>query len=213
MEKGLEKYKTMPHNNSLRGVCNSFICSQKYMSEINPNMYFLIDSKFIGGFLRTVTADICNYVKNNDCYLFVPDHWVPLFINKFDIKDKIIGLELDAENINFPTVENFKLFTKATNVIPTMAIPVISHYVKKIYIMGCDGQDSKDIPIWTHPEGLEALALIKFEGARNIIDLIDYLYRHEMNYERVVEYGESLGVKYESLTPSYIPCLMERYKG
>ncbi len=213
LKDGLEKFLTMDRDNSLRAVCNSFISSKEYMNMIKPNAYFIMDSKFIGGFLRNITANICEYIKENDGYLFVPEHWVPLLVNKFGIEDKIIGLEMDADDIHFPTNDNLKVYAKAANVITTTAIPVISRFVKQIYITGCDGQDENDMPVWTHTEDLFDLDTVKLEGARHIIDLIDYIQRHNINYERVIKYGESLGVKYESLTPSYIPCLMERYKG
>ncbi len=215
LKKGIEIYKEKGNEQSFRGVCNGFVMSEESIKQaVNPNLYFLVDTKFIGDVLRTITPKICEYIKNNDCYLVVPEHWVALLSNKFGIDGKVIGIGMYADGISFPTEENMNVYNKAANVITTIGIPIMSALTDNVYICGCDGTADKTNPVWSHAEEVDMLSMLKRynETTTPIQITIDQVDKHELFFSQILEYGESMGKTYESITPSYIPCLAKRYK-
>ncbi len=212
LEEGIEKYLKDGDKHSFRGVCNGYVQSSKDIDDkIKPNLYLLVDSKFVGELLNTITAKVCNYVLNNECYLVVPKAWVPLLSDKYGVTEKIIGLGMKAKEMQFPSVEDLNIYNKATNVVTTIGIPIMSSLADNIYFTGCDGTANKKEIRWEHSKSVDILNVIK-PYTKVAKKTGEYLDKHELFFSQILEYGESLGKTYESLTPSYIPCLAMRYK-
>lgn len=90
----------------------------------------------------------------------------------------------------------------------------MSALTDNVYICGCDGTADKTNPVWSHAEEVDMLSMLKRynETTTPIQITIDQVDKHELFFSQILEYGESMGKTYESITPSYIPCLAKRYK-
>jgi hypothetical protein len=145
----------------------------------------------------------------------VPEMNLPLMVSHFpELHEVIIGMPSSSSIYNFPTIENFSV--KSTdNIMTLLMLPVASSVSEEIYILGSDGRSSDDDYFWQHGK------TVQFE------ELMDTAFRTHPSFFRdrhyagyyslhckvlteMLEYGETKGKKYISLTPSRIPALMER---
>lgn len=134
-------------------------------------------------------------------------HKIPWF-------DKIPGHE---EEYNFPTPDKFYVRT-AGSVLPSYLIPIVSSVCKVIYILGADGRDPKgDKPdktyIWNYSQSCQFNEQTAFDTHPSYFRDRPYTEDFDIycdNFKGLIRYGESLGRKYYSLAPSYIPVLAQR---
>lgn len=209
LSEGVEIFKKKSKAKYLTGVCNGFILGdEELINEVKPNLYFLVDMIWVGKRCEPFMTKICEYIKNNDCYLVVPEYWVPMLIEKYGIDGKVIGLDLTAKEITIPK-DKLIVYNKATNVITTMAVPICSALADEIYFTGCDGakRDEENKGNWGHSVNVD----LNFQALPDDKADYDYLEKHELYFEEIVSYGENIGKKYHTLTKSYIPCLQDRY--
>jgi hypothetical protein len=137
-------------------------------------------------------------------------HKIPWF-------DKIPGHD---EEYNFPTLD--KPYVRcAGSVLPTHMLPIASSICKEIYILGADGRDPKgrkpdETYIWSYSSSCQFnndLMQTAFDTHPSYFRDRPYTEDFDIyckNFEGLIHYGESLGRKYYSLAPSYIPVLAQR---
>jgi len=99
-------------------------------------------------------------------------------------------------------------------------VPVVSSVCKEIYIIGADGRSPHgrkpdETFIWSYssPSQFGELMQTAFDTHPAYFRDRPYTENYEMyceNFEGLVRYGESLGQRYYSLAPSYIPALAKR---
>lgn len=211
LEEGIRIYKKKQEQQVIRIVCNAFIkAGAEIMKIIQPQIYMLLDILFLDVVYKGIMDQIADYVKNNDCYLVVPDFWIPALQCRYDLDTKIMGVKIGASHITFLEEEHMAVYNKAANVITTFGIPIASVLAPKVYLAGCDGfrNNAEKMNGWQYSK----------LACTNIADLPtedtwDYEEKHYTYFKDILSYGEKKGIYYETITKSYIPCLKERYKG
>lgn len=217
LKEGINRYKQIEKEDSIRIACNGCINSNEIMSEINPNIFVVFDDLYLSKPFGSDMYNIINYIKNNQCKLIVPLFWLPLLFNRYDgIENCIVGIDLDAKQINFPDVENLSVYRKAANIVTLLALPVASSLSNNIYITGCDGYIIEDNEVlqWSHLKEIEheegkldnnLIIQSKYDG------YMEYYLKHDKYFNEIIEHGEGLGKVYKSLTKSYMTALKNRY--
>lgn len=128
---------------------------------------------------------------------------------------KIPGHE---EKYNFPTLKKFYVRSLGS-VLPTCMIPVASSICEDVYILGADGLDPKGRTpdktfIWAYSQSCQFDEQSAFETHPSYFRDRPYVEKFDIygeNFNGLIEYGESMGKKYHSLSPSYIPALAKRF--
>jgi len=137
-----------------------------------------------------------------------------IFTSSLPLPNKIPG---HGEEYNFPTPD--KLYVRASanssNVMTIAMLPVASSVCEEIYIIGADGRKPDENYVWTYSSSSQLGDLMQtiFDTHPSLIrDSVytDYYKEHCEFFENLLRYGESLGKRYYSLTPSYIPALAKR---
>lgn len=194
---------------SVRIVCNGIINNNEIMKMIKPNVYVMSDIANFTYEMEEQMERLVNYLDNNECTLIIPNYCYTLMVSKYKkIIDKIIGIAEDADMINFPTSENMSIYAKAHNVITRFSVPIGSALSNNVIILGCDGVKIDDNEKLTF-EHCENTASVIDKGQPN--QRKSYYIQHNTYFRELIEFGESKGIKYTSLTPSYIPVLDERH--
>ena len=126
-----------------------------------------------------------------------------------------IGIPTRKRDFNFPTCDNF--YVKASdNILTLFMLPIASAVAEKIQIIGSDGRQKNENYFWKHSSSAQFDELMQ-----TVFDTHPSFFRDRVytNYYEVhckilnnlIEYGESLGKNYISLTQSYIPALEKRH--
>jgi len=132
-------------------------------------------------------------------------------LSNLPVQTKIPG---HREVYNFPTIDKF--YVRASSSVMTMyMIPIVSSVCEEIYIIGADGRKPDENYFWTHNPSSQFGDLMKTLFDTHPSFFRDAVYTdaykgHCDFFENLLRYGESMGKKYYSLTPSYIPALAKR---
>lgn len=200
---------------SLKIACNSMVKCKDIISKIKPNFYAIADEIMLSHEFSSILDEIILYISNHECYLVVPDIIGFVLVKRYpDSYKKMIMLSFQTEGICFPTPDNMKVYRKAYNVITAISLPIASALCDTIYIVGCDGIKKnliKDgIQKWDYCNDIdEDNSKIKVR-MREIENKKEYYLKHNVYFQEFIEYGETKGKKYISLTKSYIPVLEQR---
>lgn len=215
------KYKEFKYeNNSLKIICNTIVKNDKFLDYITkPDLLVYADPAFHFGpseYASVFRDCALRVIERYNCFVMVPHETVPLMLSHYPVlRDKIIGMRHDRY-FNFPSIDKFWV-KGSNNILIKFMLPVASAFVEKIYIIGADGREKKENYFWKHSP------LVQYDDLMDSVfnthpsffrDRIysDYYKQHCRNLEKILEYGEKLGKKYYSLTPSHIPALRKRYK-
>jgi hypothetical protein len=104
-----------------------------------------------------------------------------------------------------------------------LMIPIVSSVCKEIYIIGADGRKPSETGgrkpdenyFWRHSSSSQFIDLMQTVFDTHPSVFRDRPYTDEYKdycefFEGLLRYGEGLGKRYYSLTPSYIPVLAQR---
>lgn len=216
-----DKYKDFNYaENSFKVICNTAVKNNDFLNFITPDLLAFADpvwhfglSKYADVFRESVR----NVVDKYDCFVIVPEMSAPLILSHYpQLKKNIIGLKWGT-TINFPTVEKFWTYMGG-GVLTAFMLPVASSISKEIYILGADGRTPDEKYISKHSKNAQFSDLMEtcFNTHPSVFRDVDYEDQYEdycKKVEYLIRYGEKLGKKYCSLTPSYIPALRKRYVG
>jgi hypothetical protein len=130
---------------------------------------------------------------------------------KMEWTDKIAG---HKDKYNFPSESKFYV-AASTSILTQFMLPIVSSFCEKIYVIGADGRKPDENYYWTHSSASQLGDLMQTIFDTHPSFFRDALYVDQYEeycafFEGLVEYGESLGKRYYSLTPSYIPALTKR---
>lgn len=131
--------------------------------------------------------------------------------------DKIPGHD---EKYNFPTQDKF--YVRLTgSVLPSYMVPVASSACKEICIIGADGRDPKgrkpdETYIWSYSSTCQFYDLMETAFDTHPSYFRDRPFTEDFkiyceNFDGLINYGESIGKEYCTLTPSFIPALAKRF--
>ena len=207
LDEGIEICISNESEKSFKVVCNGLITNGgESLEGLRPNGYAFVDAGYFGQ-LRNVMSLAVDFISKRDMYIICPHFWTHFLVNWYpSVKEKIIGLELVGDRIQFPSCDSMKVYRKAGNVITNIAIPFVSAFVNTIYISGCDGTPNiqSDTLIWEYSQLCQENQVV--EAHRND-DMLD---QHNKYFEELLVYGESVGKTYRAITNSYIPALAKR---
>lgn len=214
----LEQATDFSYDNGFNIICNSTVKNQSLMDYIKPNLLVFADPVFHFSpceYSAKFREDAISAIQKYDLYFMIPDYTVPLILAHYpEVKDKIIGIPMLSNEFNFPSEE--KYFVKATaNILTLFMLPVASFVSEKIYIIGCDGREKNETYFWKHNDSAQYNGLMKtvFDMHPSFFrDRVyqDYYDEHCEILKNLIEFGETKGKKYYSLTKSHIPVLSER---
>jgi len=204
--------------NGFRVVCNSIVKNKELLNHIKPHLLVFADPVFhfspcmySAEFRRLMREAVDEY----QCYVMVPDISVPLLVAHFpDLKGKIIGMPRRGKKLNFPGENDF--FVPVTrNILTMLMLPVASSVAREIYIIGADGRKPDENYFWKHSFSSQFGNLMQtaFDTHPSFFrDRVykDYYKEHCKVLEGLINYGESMGITYHTLTPSYIKVLAQR---
>lgn len=224
IKNGVDQF-IQPDDDNLKIVCNQIYRDNDLLKIINPDIYCIVDSSTITPAFKEIYDGVISYIKNNDCMLVVLNTWIPYILhNNNELADKIIGLSIYAREINFPSKDNLSVM-RSNNVATAIMTPIASSLCNQIDFIGCDGCEINEKGIekkdWDHYGKMDKQSKLQKDNIQERnqcifgkIDNIDEYYAMHVRYfQEIIEYGEKLGKKYRTLTPSYIPVLSERYIG
>lgn len=199
----------------MRMVCNFFINNKELMDTVKPNVYILANEIVLLKDYENLLEKIVEYIKKQMCYLVVPEVVGKVIFERYsEVRNWIISFDFNTDQINFPSIEKMSVYRKAYNVITAFAIPLASALYNSVYIAGCDGKAlDKDNckTTWSYAEKCKSEKPYRNEQCKTEENwLREYFTKHYSYFNELLQYGESIGKKYISITDSFIPCLHER---
>jgi hypothetical protein len=203
---------------SIKIVCNTIVKDNEFLEFINgPDIITFADPVFhfssclyAHEFRELVLAAVAKY----DSYIAVPASTVPLMLGNYpQLKDRIIGLSR-SESLVFPSEKNLSV-KPSGSIITFMMLPLASSLAKTVYILGADGRAPQENYFWKHNEKVQLKELMEsvFLTHPSFFRDRDYLdhYKAHCDYvEETLIKGEKEGIKYFSLSQSYVPALKDR---
>ncbi|WP_135609990.1 hypothetical protein [Methanococcoides sp. AM1] len=205
---------------SFKVICNSTVKNEKFLKHIKkPDLLVFADPVFHFSpceYSACFRDDVLAVVEKYKCFVMVPHVTVPLLLAHYpELTDYLIGMPVGSK-FNFPTPENYVL-KGSSNILTLFMLPVASAIANEIFIIGADGRNPDEKYFWKHSSSAQYSDLMQtaFETHPSFFrdrDYKDYYEEHCLFLEKLVEYGESLGKKYISLTLSFIPALGKRQK-
>ena len=202
-----------------RIVCNSLISNKKLMDHIKPHFVVAADpvfhfgaSKYASSFRRSLVTAILDY----DLTFLLPFFFYPNFASQFPfLNASSIGVHQDPNTDYRFDLQQQLLVRGSDNILTILMIPLGATLSKDLYILGCDGRKPDENYFWKHDKASQFSDLM--QEARNFhpgffdhCDYADYYDHHCDNLSNMIKAGEEQGIKFNSFTHSYIPCLAER---
>ena len=218
------------YSGGFRVVCNSIVKNKTLLRHIKPHLLTFADPVFHFSpchYSAEFGRMVLETVEEFQCYVMLPYFNVPLYLAHYpELESKVIGMGMPmhwmpvqwmpthVKEYNFPTPERF--YVRASGSIMTLfMLPVVSSVSKEIFIIGADGRQPDESYFWRHSPSSQFDDLMQTVVDTHPSFFRDRVYtdsyvEHCKFLEALIHYGESLGKRYYTLTPSYIPVLAQR---
>ena len=217
-----DRYKEFNfEQDSFKVICNSTVKNDEFLDYIGaPDLLVFADPVFHFSsceYSAVFRDEVLKVYYKYKPYIIVPFDTVGLLLAHYpQLKDRIIGMKAKKGPYNFPTSENLWVKSSA-NILTLYMLPVASSITDEINIIGADGRNPNEKYFWQHSQSAQFSNLMNtvFETHPSFFrdrDYKDYYNEHCNFLNDLIEYGESKGKKYFSLTKSYIPALKKRMK-
>jgi hypothetical protein len=205
---------------ALSVICNSIVRNDDLLEHLHPDVLTFADPVFHFGpseYAVRFREDAVEAIREHDLVAVVPEWYRGLLVGHHpDLADRVIGMPLiDTDRPTFPRSDSFGTMMTA-NIMTMLMLPVASALTNRVKVVGADGRKEDESYFWEHSDiGQydDELMNTAFETHPAFFrDRVytDYYREHIEILEGMIEFGESQGVEYESLTPSYVPCLDDR---
>jgi len=209
---------------SLKVICNSLVKNEELVDHIKPNVVVFSDLAFHLGpseYAAQFRQDAMSVIEKYDCWCIVQDLLAPLLLARYPfLARRLIGLPVRRVkgHPNFPTPERFYSDKCRTNIMTMLMLPVGSAVARNVYVLGNDGRKPDEKYYWKHSSAnqyVDLMATVVDTHPSFFRDRVytDYYEGVVRNIEQIIAYGESLGIRYFSLTPSHVRALSERQVG
>lgn len=217
-----DRYKEFNfEQDSFKVICNSTVKNDEFLEYIgSPDLLVFADPVFHfspSEYSAVFRDEVLKVYDKYKPYIIVPFDTVGLLLAHYpQLKDRIIGMKGKKGSFNFPTSDNLWIKSSA-NILTLYMLPVASSLTDEINIIGADGRNPDEKYFWQHSKSAQFGDLMNtvFETHPSFFrdrDYKDYYDEHCNFLNDLIEYGESKGKKYYSLTKSYIPALKKRIK-
>ncbi|HIP33840.1 MAG TPA: hypothetical protein EYG89_03740 [Bacteroidia bacterium] len=217
-----DRYKEFIYEkDAFKVICNSTVKNDDFLEFIgSPDLLTFADPVFHfspSEYSAVFRDHVLKVYKKYKPYIVVPETTVALLLAHHpELENRIIGMKGQKEPFNFPTVDKFWIKSSA-NILTLYMIPFASAVSNEINIIGADGRKPDEKYFWQHSKSAQFGDLMQtvFDTHPSFFrdrDYKDYYNEHCEFLNNLIEYGESKGKKYYSLTKSFIPVLKERLK-
>ncbi len=203
-------------------ACNSMVRNKKLMDRLTPPIIVMADPIFHAG-PSSYAAEFRKYLvkalDDYNSYLVVPqrDYHIYRAYLPERFHNRISGIPYKSQNN--PNLDLSKEFyvTSTANIMTLFLIPLASTLFKEVGMAGFDGRPMNENEyFWKHDEASQFTNhLDKIKEAHPAffdINYDDYYNEHCKILERWLQQADCGKNKYNNLTQSYIPSLIERYK-
>lgn len=214
----LEQAEAFDFGGAFNVVCNSIVKNKGLLRHIKPQLLVFGDPVFHFSPCR-YSAEfrdaVIETVEEHDCYVAVQDVSLPLLLAHYPkLESRLMGIPVHPDPFNFPNADRFYV-RAAQNVMTRCMLPVASAIADEIYVLGADGRRPDEKYFWTHSssaqfDDLMQTAVDTHPSFFRDTVYTDYYDKHCRTLESLFRYGEAMGKRYYSLTPSYIPALARR---
>lgn len=204
---------------ALSVICNSIVRNDDLLDHLNPDVLTFADPVFHFGpseYAARFREDAVRAVREYDIVAVLPEEYRGLLVGHYpDLADRIVGLRSVREGFRFPTSESLETL-ETSNIMTKLMLPVASALTDTVRIVGADGRDEDESYFWEHSDvgqyddDLMNTAFETHPAFFRDRVYTDYYRQHVETLTEMIEFGEERGVTYESVTPSYVPCLDER---
>ena len=205
---------------AVKVVCNSIVRNDDLLDHIQPDVLTFADPVFHFGpseYAAQFRSDAVRAISKYNCWCIVNTPGDVLLQTQFpEIADRIIGIPGDSTLSNFHFPRPDELYVRSTgNIMTLFMLPIASTLVDQIHVFGADGREKDESYFWKHS------SIAQYDGLMNSVvqthpsffrDRVyaDYYDEHIELLRELIEFGETRGKRYDSLTPSYVPVLHER---
>ena len=201
-------------------ICNSIVRNDDLLEHLQPDVLTFADPVFHFGpsqYAVQFREDAVRAIREHDLVAIVPEWNRELLVGHHpDLVDRVVGMPLlETGRPTFPTSDSFGTMETA-NIMTMLMLPVASALTNHVKVVGADGRKEDESYFWEHSEMGQyddELMNTAFETHPAFFrDRVytDYYAEHVETLTEMIEYGERKGVEYQSVTPSYIPCLNTR---
>ncbi len=205
-------------DDALSVVCNSIVKDRELLEHIDPDVLVFADPVFHfspNRYAATFRDDAAETLRTHDCLAVVPDRHRSLLVGHYPDLG-VAGLEsVDAPDPLFPTADDLRVMG-TNNIMTWFMLPIASALTDEVNVIGADGREENSSYFWEHNEDaqydddLMAAAVDCHESFFRDRVYEDYYEQHCQTLAAFLEYGESRGITYNTLTESHVPCLSER---
>ncbi|MAZ45760.1 MAG: hypothetical protein CMD74_03520 [Gammaproteobacteria bacterium] len=203
-------------------ACNSMVRNIDLLDRLQPSLIVIADPIFHAGpsrYAGTFRSELVAALDRYDCFLIVPtrDYHIYRTFLPQRFHAKISGIPYKSiEEPNLDLDADFYV-SSTPNILTLFLLPLAATFFKEIYIAGCDGRPvDADGYFWAHDSASqineEMNSIQRAHPAFFEIDYNDYYREHCETLDLWIKKAESNGKLVETITPSYIPVLRDRYK-
>lgn len=201
-------------------ACNSTIFDDEMMDYFQPKIITIADSIFHFGVSQYAAAfrkKLLAVLERHDVFLCMPFNHYRIFAHHFPaFQHKTIGIPFDYRKpVNLDLNRQFYL-NPYKNILLILMLPLAATFSKHIHLVGADGRKRSDNRyFWAFNEKTQIVN--KMDNIRAVhpaffeLDYNEYYDEHTATLAGFLHQGEKAGKSFHSLTPSFIPCLRERY--
>jgi hypothetical protein len=204
---------------ALSVICNSIVRNDDLLEHLEPDVLTFADPVFHFGpsrYAARFREDAVRAVREYDIVAVIPEEYRGLLVGHYpDLADRIVGLRSVREGFRFPTADSLATL-ETSNIMTKLMLPVASALTDTVRIVGADGREEDESYFWEHSDvgqyddDLMNTAFETHPAFFRDRVYTDYYRQHVETLTELIEFGEERGVTYESVTPSYVPCLDER---
>ncbi len=214
------KYKEFDYSDGLSIICNSIIFDEELLEYVKPRILTFGDAIFHFGISQYAAAfrkRLTEVLQNHNLYIVIPFNFYRLFTWHFPrYKDITIAVPFAYDKtINLNLLDKFYLYP-AGNILQMLMLPIACTFAEEINILGCDGRKKMDDSyFWSHNPNTQIND--KMENIKEShpgffnIDYNEYYDSHLDNLNHYLAALVKSRKTYQTLTPSYISLLRERY--
>lgn len=199
-------------------VCNTAILDENLMDHVRPRFLTFADPIFHLGCSRYAAAfrsAVTDAARRWDLHVLVPLHQLPLLQSLIpEVRDRCIGVPFHDEGVNLDLRRRFSVLG-VDNILTLLMLPLASTLAGEVRLLGFDGRAPEgETYFWKHNAGTQFTDLLdnvrQSHPAFFDLSFEDYHAAHASNVGRFIEAGESAGITYRTLTPSFVPALRRR---
>lgn len=198
-------------------ACNTTVLDDALWQDAEPEVLTFADpifhfgcSKYAGEFRRRVRLR----AKDYDFTIVIPSKYYELFTAlEPSLATRTIGIPFRQRDINLDLRKEPEVKV-IDNIATFLMVPLGATLAKSVAFMGFDGRHSSEQYFWKHNPRTQLHHLM--DNIKLIhpgffdVEYEDYYERHCQNLREYIEYGETLGKRFVSLTKSSIAVLAER---